>query len=115
MARSGYFCLGFALKKQQQQRHTQHNQHVHDNDEANQSDNEQVWGAANEYKLTINDIVFENCPAIHFVTGIAEKLGDEEHTAIISYGVNDCYPRMVEVSKKFLVSLLRPLSSTTGG
>ena len=115
VARSGYFCLGFALKKQQQQHHTQQKPYVHDNDEANESDNEQVWGAANEYKLTINDIIFENCPAIHFVTGIAEKLGDEEHTAIISYGVNDCYPRMVEVSKKFLVSLLRPLSSTTRG
>ncbi len=106
VARSGYFCLGFALNRQQHQK-----QKSRSNDEVNQSDNEQVWGAANEYKLTINGIVFENCPAIHFVTGIADKLGDEEHTAIISYGVNDCYPRMVEVSKQFLVSLLRPLSS----
>jgi hypothetical protein len=41
------------------------------------------------------------------VTGIADKMGDEEETAIVSYGVNDCYPRMIEVSKKFLVSLLK--------
>ncbi|KAL7441961.1 hypothetical protein ACHAXH_006086 [Discostella pseudostelligera] len=110
VARSGYFCLGFALKQQHQHHRRKHHSSV--NDEANQSDNEQVWGAANEYKLTINGVVFENCPSIHFVTGIADKLGDEEQTAIVSYGVNDCYPRMVEVSKKFLVSLLRPLSST---
>jgi len=110
VARSGFFCLGFALKQQHQQLHGKH--YSSDNDEVNQSGNEQVWGAANEYKLTINGIVFENCPAIHFVTGIADKLGDEKQTAIVSYGVNDCYPRMVEVSKKFLVSLLRPLSTT---
>ncbi len=109
VARSGYFCLGFALKHQQQ--HYQQKQNSRNNDEVDQSDNEQVWGAANEYKLTINGIVFDNCPAVHFVTGIAEKLGAEENTAIISYGVNDCYPRMVEVSKQFLVSLLRPLAT----
>jgi len=103
-----YFCLGFALK--QQHHHGEH--HSNDNDKANQSDNERVWGAAIEYELSSNGIVFENRPAIHFVTGIADKLGDEKQTAIVSYGVNDCYPRMVEVSKKFLVSLLRPLSTT---
>jgi hypothetical protein len=73
-------------------------------EEATQSDNEQVWGSSNEYKLTIHNEEFE-CPRIHFVTGITEKLGHDE-TAIISYGVNDCYPRMIEVPKKVLVSLL---------
>lgn len=90
VARSGFFCLGFAPL---------------DDEEAMQSDNEQIWGAANDYRLKIHNEEFD-CPRIHFVTGIAEKVGDEE-TVIVSYGVNDCYPRMMEVSKKFLVSLLR--------
>ena len=75
-----YFCLGFALK--QQHHHGEH--HSNDNDKANQSDNERVWGAAIEYELSSNGIVFENRRAIHFVTGIAYKLGDEESTAIRS-------------------------------
>ena len=76
-----------------------------DDAEALQSDNEQIWGAANDYKLTIHDTEFD-CPRIHFVTGVAEKMGDNS-TVIISYGVNDCYPRMIEVPKEFLVALLR--------
>jgi len=40
------------------------------------------------------------------VTGITEKVGDE-NTVIVLYGVNDCYPRMVEVAKEFLVRLLK--------
>ena len=89
VARSGLFCLGFALS-----------------DEARQSDNEQVFGAANDAKLEISGEVF-NCPRIHFITGIAEKMGDDMKV-IISYGINDCYPRMMEVSKSFLVGLLKP-------
>ncbi|KAL7541302.1 hypothetical protein ACHAXR_010795 [Thalassiosira sp. AJA248-18] len=96
VARSGFFCLGFAPLNGQSGA----------DDEALQSDNEQVWGAANEYKLKIRDEEFD-CPRIHFVTGVAEKMGDNE-TVIVSYGVNDCYPRMIEVTKSFLVGLLRP-------
>lgn len=92
VARSGFFCLGFALNGNSGR------------NEALQSDNEQIWGAVNEYKLFMNQKEF-NCPRIHFVTGIAEKVGDDE-TVIVSYGVNDCYPRMVEVSKRFLLGLL---------
>jgi len=94
-ARSGFFCLGFAPTRGG----------VDEDEEASQSDNEQVWGAANEYELKIMGTKFD-CPRIHFVSGIAEKVGDED-TVIVSYGVNDCYPRMVEVSKDFLVSLLK--------
>lgn len=91
VARSGFFCLGFAT-----------------DNEKNVSQNEQVRGAADKHKLKLWQQVFVDCPRIHFVTGITEKYGDEE-TVIISYGVNDCYPRMIEVSKEFLVSLLKPL------
>jgi len=92
VARSGYFCLGFAA-------------HGDADDEARQSDNEQVWGSANDYRLTIMNEVYD-CPRIHFVTGITEKIDDDE-MVIISYGVNDCYPRMIEVPKDFLVRLLQ--------
>ena len=103
---SGFFCLGFALTPgniKSKVKDTSISTHL--DDEANQSDNEQVYGSANDSKLRINGMTFE-CPRIHFITGIAEKLGDEEKV-IISYGVNDCYPRMIEVSKSFLVSLLK--------
>ncbi|KAL3803362.1 hypothetical protein HJC23_009326 [Cyclotella cryptica] len=92
VARSGFFCLGFAA-------------HGDADDEARQSDNEQVRGSANDYRLTIMNEVYD-CPRIHFVTGITEKIDDDE-MVIISYGVNDCYPRMIEVPKEFLVSLLQ--------
>jgi hypothetical protein len=72
------------------------------------SENEQVRGAANDHKMKLWKQEYEGCPRIHFVTGITEKYRDEE-TVIISYGVNDCYPRMIEVSKEFLMSLLKPL------
>ncbi|KAL9187239.1 hypothetical protein ACHAXT_001342 [Thalassiosira profunda] len=91
VARSGFFCLGFAGDS---------------SEEARQSDNEQVHGAANDYKLKIREEEFE-CPRIHFVTGIAEKMGDP-NTVIVSYGVNDCYPRMIEVPKEFLVGMMEP-------
>lgn len=47
-------------------------------------------GVANNYKQHIHDEVFDY-PRIHFVTGSAEKVGDNE-TVIVSYGMNDCYP-----------------------
>ena len=92
VAKSGFFCLGFANNKP-------------DDAEAKLSDNEQLFGSANEYKLTIHNEVYD-CPRIHFVTGIVEKIDDEE-TVIVSYGVNDCYPRMLEVKKTFLIDLLK--------
>ena len=63
-------------------------------------------GAAKEFKLNIHEEEYD-CPRINFVTGILEKMGDDE-TVIVLYGVNDCYPRMLEVSKSFLMGLLRP-------
>lgn len=89
VARSGLFCLGFA----------------NPDAETAQSDNEQLRGSANNFKLTIQQIEYD-CPRIHFVTGITEKLHDE-NTVMVSYGVNDCYPRIVEVDKSFLVGLLK--------
>ena len=114
VARSGFFCLGYAPHQgasivNQSSSSLSSSSMLWGNkndDEAMQSDNEQIWGAANDHKLKLQGKQFD-CPRIHFVTGIAEKLGDEE-TVIISYGINDCYPRMMEVPKNFLVSLLKP-------
>jgi hypothetical protein len=98
VARSGFFCLGFELGLQSNGEYQEKSEDI---------TNEQVIGAANDYRLKINGEVFDKCPSIHFVTGIADKLDEEEETAIISYGVNDCYPRMIEVPKKVLVGLLK--------
>lgn len=42
------------------------------------------------------------CPNIHFVDSIIEKVGDDSRV-IVSYGVNDCVPRFLELSKQDLV------------
>lgn len=98
VARSGFFCLGFAAPP----------------DDAGggggtallpRDANEQVGGAAHQQKLQIHRKNFA-CPKIHFVSGVAEKLGDNR-TVLVSYGINDCYPRVVEVPKAFLATLLR--------
>ena len=39
-----------------------------------------------------------NCPYITFLSGFSDKAGDPTR-AIISYGLNDCTARIVEVSK----------------
>ncbi len=99
IARSGYFCLGFGFNNITGVDILHH-------EEAEQSDNEQVWGATNNYKLHIRQDHFE-CPRIHFISGITEKIDDPD-SVVISYGINDCYPRMLELRKDFLVQLLRP-------
>lgn len=48
-----------------------------------------------------------SCPRIHFPSGIVEKVGDPD-TIIISYGVNDCLPRSMQVPKKEIMDLLFP-------
>ena len=50
------------------------------------------------------------CPAIHSATGITDKADDPDRV-IVSYGVNDCVPRMVELDKRDLAHhLFSPLS-----
>jgi len=46
-----------------------------------------------------------DCPAIHFVSGMTEKVDDPD-TLIIAYGVNDCTSWFVEVKKSDVVDLL---------
>ena len=60
----------------------------------------------NNIRMDLFNDTFD-CPSIHFVSGISEYIGDSSK-AILSYGVNDCYPRMIVVEKKDIErSLLR--------
>ncbi|EJK49962.1 hypothetical protein THAOC_31107, partial [Thalassiosira oceanica] len=56
--------------------------------------------------LLQNNKVFD-CPQMHFVSSFIEKANEPE-TAIIGYGLNDCYGRLVQVSKSEIVRLLYP-------
>jgi len=42
------------------------------------------------------------CPHIHFVSGMTEKV-DDPSRIIVAYGVNDCVPRFVEVLKRHVM------------
>jgi hypothetical protein len=46
-----------------------------------------------------------HCPKIHFITGISEKVGNDSK-AIIAYGVSDCLPRIIEVEKSEIATML---------
>jgi hypothetical protein len=45
------------------------------------------------------------CPRIHFVSGITYKVNDPT-TVVLTYGINDCVARIVEVSIEDILSLL---------
>mmetsp|Transcript_27448 Transcript_27448/g.56209 ORF Transcript_27448/g.56209 Transcript_27448/m.56209 type:complete len:447 (-) Transcript_27448:68-1408(-) len=86
IARSGLFCFGFTN---------------------NQTDSTS-YSVANAYsELTkVQRVEFHgvsyDCPRIHFVSGITEKVGDETRV-IVAYGVNDCVSRFVEILKRDLM------------
>ena len=87
-ARSGYFCLGFAGEHDDMER-----------------------GMFNPHSiLTRNRVLSQHnetfdCPQIHFICSFIEKVGDPS-TTVIGYGINDCTPRIVEVSKKEISRML---------
>jgi hypothetical protein len=55
-------------------------------------------------KPLIVDKAFD-CPKVHFVSGMVEKF-DDPSQIILAYGINDCAPRMVQVAKSDIVSML---------
>jgi hypothetical protein len=67
-----------------------------DNPLAAHSAPEKVWSLGS---------VTLNCPVIHFVTGMTEKVEDPE-TLILAYGVADCTPWFAEVKKADVVQML---------
>lgn len=86
IARSGLFCLGFPR------------------DDDFGVDNDSYYALTKTKRLELNGKTYD-CPNIHFVSGITEKVG-EDSRMIISYGVNDCVPRFIEIAKRdFVVHL----------
>lgn len=86
-ALSGYFCLGFAGDAGTERGTFNPNSFLTGN-----------------RKLSQNNETFR-CPQIHFISSFIEKV-DEPSTTVIGYGINDCTPRIVEVSKREITRLL---------
>jgi hypothetical protein len=94
VAHSGLFCLGYptSIKERETQpliEATQWKRVVFGGDGLGSSDGSLVL----------------DCPRIHFVSGIAEKDGDPSRI-LIAYGANDCFSRVIEVSKESIAKLL---------
>jgi hypothetical protein len=83
VARSGWFCLGFA----------------------NELENSIFAGRNKQYKLDLFNDTYD-CPVIHFASGMVEFVGDPSKV-VISYGVNDCHPRMMVVHKEEIARRLQ--------
>lgn len=60
--------------------------------------------AATKAEFTLGSVVFD-CPVIHFITGITEKI-DDPSKLIVAYGVADCAPWFVEIDKSAAVQML---------
>jgi hypothetical protein len=86
VARSGSFCMGFP-------------------DEQEGTDNPNMWIVRNRPAQLGNQNM--TCPYITFVMGVVEAF-DDPSKVIISYGMNDCAPRIVKVDKSELVQMLFP-------
>lgn len=87
VARCGWFCLPFAT------------------DASEPGGNTLAIGRnSNSTRLDLFGDSFA-CPAIHFASSIAETANDASK-AIIGYGVNDCYPRMIVVEKRDIAQRL---------
>jgi hypothetical protein len=63
-----------------------------------------LWNVADETELWFGP-GWINCPRIHFISGIAEKVGDDSKV-ILAYGVSDCLSRFVEVDKSDIAKML---------
>mmetsp|Transcript_27182 Transcript_27182/g.65045 ORF Transcript_27182/g.65045 Transcript_27182/m.65045 type:complete len:286 (-) Transcript_27182:79-936(-) len=101
VARSGMFCFGYPTNN--------------NDDDGIDSTN---YGHGDTYPSSAFKMaplqfgnVTHNCPKIHFVTGIIDKVnndGGEDSTkkVIISYGVSDCLSRFIEVDQTEIAKLL---------
>jgi hypothetical protein len=94
VAHSGLFCLGYPNSREE-------------------SETQPLIEATRWKRMVFGDdglgssdgTVVLDCPRIHFVSGIAEKDGDPSRV-FIAYGANDCFSRLIEVSKKNIAKLL---------
>jgi hypothetical protein len=83
VARSGAFCMGFPSEEEHEQSY---------------------YAQFTRYRPLFMGVE-ENCPQITFIAGMTEKAGDDSKV-ILSYGINDCVPRFVEIDKSEIVRLL---------
>ncbi len=90
VARTGKFCLGFP-------------------EEEDSSKSPEYPLFLKERRLWFKTEVLESCPRIHFPMSIIDKHTNdkEQDSVIISYGVQDCYSRFVEVKKSDIVQMFR--------
>ena len=86
VARSGLFCLPFASQSEQEEVNAYH-------------------ALTRVRPLTLKQHAFE-CPQISFVSSIIDHGTDPENKVILSYGINDCTPRMVVMEKQEIVRFL---------
>jgi len=84
VARSGWFCLGFA--------------------DADEAGSNTLAGRNTQHRLLMFNETY-SCPYIQFPSGFSEVVGDSAK-AIIAYGINDCHPRMMMVKKDDIARLL---------
>jgi len=94
VARSGWFCLGFA-----------------DETESRKGEDKDGLGLGSTFagrntyaRLDLFNETYD-CPMIHFASGFSEVVGNNSR-AIIGYGINDCHPRMFFVEKDEIAKLL---------
>jgi hypothetical protein len=82
VSQTGAFCLGHS-----EEEHTRN----------------PMWNISNTVMMFPDKM--GHCPKIHFITGISEKVGNDSK-AIIAYGVSDCLPRIIEVEKSEIATML---------
>jgi len=91
VARSGWFCLGFAAAEEGSAALGDHRGST-------------LAGTNLHARLDLFNRTYA-CPGIHFASGFAEA-ADDRSRAVIGYGVNDCHPRMFFVEKEVIARLL---------
>jgi len=93
VARSGWFCLGFADEGESKK------------DDGTCSSLAGMNTNGGNTQLNLFNRTFA-CPAIHFISAFTDVVGPDDSKAIIGYGVNDCHPRMFMVEKDEIAKLL---------
>jgi hypothetical protein len=113
VARSGIFCLGYPTTMHDRIDQTENNNNNNNNNTS-----------ANKKNLYYNPLAMDhmspmtfagesfNCPRIHFVMGMVEKV-DDPSRVLISYGVSDCMSRIIEISKSEIQARLWPEEANT--
>ena len=128
VAVSGWFCLGFGRNSDNDNKNNNNINNNNINRRNHHIQQNTLGGKNVQYKLDLFNVTYD-CPVIHFVSGIEEYYENDENDhsegpsskvaphgssknpngnndcnyigkVIITYGVNDCYPRMIVVTKQ---------------